>query len=124
MLRSRHNSPSVRQAKAMPELPGTCGRRIAEDDRCSPRSEVERARKLIADSCTGYRIASVETAEDKIVYTGGTVHTDFVSFQSIRARRLLLTSSGERARRTHDHRMRAERQTVGDDESALTVRSS
>ncbi|KAL7420127.1 hypothetical protein Q5752_005093 [Cryptotrichosporon argae] len=39
--------------------------------------EVERARKLIADTCVGYTIDSVTVAEDKIVYTGGSDHNDF-----------------------------------------------
>lgn len=42
--------------------------------------EVERARKLIADSLTGYKIVHVDAQEDKIVYTGGTDHTEFVRF--------------------------------------------
>ncbi len=42
-------------------------------------SEVERARKLIQDSCVGYKIKSVDAKEDKIVYTGGTTHESFVS---------------------------------------------
>jgi len=40
--------------------------------------EVERARKLIHDSCRGYKIKSVNAKEDKIVYTGGTTHETFV----------------------------------------------
>lgn len=40
---------------------------------------MERARKLIADSLTGYKIVNVDAKEDKIVYTGGTDHNDFVS---------------------------------------------
>ncbi|WWD16349.1 formamidopyrimidine-DNA glycosylase [Kwoniella shandongensis] len=39
--------------------------------------EVERARKLIQESCKGYKIKSVDAREDKIVYTGGTDHNDF-----------------------------------------------
>jgi formamidopyrimidine-DNA glycosylase len=42
-------------------------------------SEVERARKLIQDSLKGYKIKSVDAKEDKIVYTGGTDHAEFVS---------------------------------------------
>lgn len=42
--------------------------------------EVERARKLIQDSCAGYKIAKVLTTEDKIVYTAGTDHVQFVSW--------------------------------------------
>ena len=40
--------------------------------------EVERARKLIEETCTGYKIAHVDTFEDKIVYTGGIAHEDYV----------------------------------------------
>jgi formamidopyrimidine-DNA glycosylase len=40
--------------------------------------EVERARKLIADACTGYTIADVDAREDKIVYTGGCTHEDYM----------------------------------------------
>ncbi|WVR03668.1 formamidopyrimidine-DNA glycosylase [Kwoniella sp. DSM 27419] len=39
--------------------------------------EVERARKLIHETCRGYKIESVDSTEDKIVYTGGTNHEDF-----------------------------------------------
>ncbi|RXK38083.1 hypothetical protein M231_04642 [Tremella mesenterica] len=39
--------------------------------------EVERARKLIHDTCRGYKIKHVDSLEDKIVYTGGTTHDDF-----------------------------------------------
>ncbi|WVQ93735.1 formamidopyrimidine-DNA glycosylase [Kwoniella sp. CBS 9459] len=39
--------------------------------------EVERARKLIQDTCKGYKIKSVDSTEDKIVYTGGTDHEEF-----------------------------------------------
>ena len=62
----------------MPELPGKSyreGRAIA--DECN--LEVERARKLIQDSCLGYKIKKVEAKEDKIVFTGGTTHESFVS---------------------------------------------
>ncbi|WVQ78646.1 formamidopyrimidine-DNA glycosylase [Cryptococcus sp. DSM 104549] len=38
--------------------------------------EVERARKLIEDSCKGYKIKSVDTTEDTIVYAG-TSHSEF-----------------------------------------------
>lgn len=41
--------------------------------------EVERARKLIADACTGYTITDVDAREDKIVYTGGCTHEDYVT---------------------------------------------
>ena len=51
-----------------------------ETDGC-PDVEVERARKLISDSCRGYKIKSVDAKEDKIVYTGGTTHDAFVSHQ-------------------------------------------
>lgn len=40
--------------------------------------EVERARKLIEESLRGYKIVNVDAKEDKIVYTGGTNHDDFV----------------------------------------------
>ncbi|OCF45132.1 formamidopyrimidine-DNA glycosylase [Kwoniella heveanensis CBS 569] len=40
-------------------------------------SEVERARRLIQDTCKGYKIKSVDSTEDKIVYTGGTNHEEF-----------------------------------------------
>ncbi|KAJ9103600.1 hypothetical protein QFC20_004756 [Naganishia adeliensis] len=39
--------------------------------------EVERARKLIEETCKGYKIAHVDTHEDKIVYTGGITHEDY-----------------------------------------------
>ncbi|KAK8861728.1 hypothetical protein IAR55_002551 [Kwoniella newhampshirensis] len=39
--------------------------------------EVERARKLIQESCKGYKIKSVDAKEDKIVYTGGIDHNEF-----------------------------------------------
>ncbi|EAL17927.1 hypothetical protein CNBL0530 [Cryptococcus deneoformans B-3501A] len=39
--------------------------------------EVERARKLIEDSCKGYKIASVDAQEDSIIFTGGTDHNEF-----------------------------------------------
>jgi hypothetical protein len=42
-------------------------------------AEVERARKLIEESLRGYKITNVDAKEDKIVYTGGTNHEDFVS---------------------------------------------
>lgn len=41
-------------------------------------TEVERARKLIEETCKGYKIAHVDTHEDKIVYTGGITHEDYV----------------------------------------------
>ncbi|CAD6579636.1 MAG: hypothetical protein TREMPRED_002533 [Tremellales sp. Tagirdzhanova-0007] len=41
--------------------------------------EVERARKLIQDSCLGYKIKKVEAKEDKIVFTGGTTHESFAT---------------------------------------------
>lgn len=41
-------------------------------------TEVERARKLIEESLRGYKIVNVDAKEDKIVYTGGTNHDDFV----------------------------------------------
>lgn len=43
-------------------------------------SEVERARKLIETTCVGYKIAHVDTFEDKIVFTGGITHEDYVRF--------------------------------------------
>lgn len=66
----------------MPELPGqyTLAYPIAEQ--ADPVSEVERARKLIQDTCKGYKISSVETTEDKIVYTGGADHAQFVSWST------------------------------------------
>ncbi|KAK4688527.1 formamidopyrimidine-DNA glycosylase, partial [Tremellales sp. Uapishka_1] len=39
--------------------------------------EVERARKLVEDTCKGYRIKAVDSREDKIVYCGGTDHVGF-----------------------------------------------
>ncbi|OXG10482.1 formamidopyrimidine-DNA glycosylase [Cryptococcus neoformans Tu401-1] len=39
--------------------------------------EVERARKLIEDSCQGYKIVSVDAQEDSIIFTGGTDHNEF-----------------------------------------------
>ncbi|WRT63912.1 formamidopyrimidine-DNA glycosylase [Kwoniella shivajii] len=39
--------------------------------------EVERARKLIQETCRGYKIKSVDSVEDKIVYTGGDDHSAF-----------------------------------------------
>ncbi|TYJ51648.1 formamidopyrimidine-DNA glycosylase [Cryptococcus floricola] len=39
--------------------------------------EVERARKLIQETCVGYTIADVDSVEDKIVYTAGTDHEEF-----------------------------------------------
>jgi hypothetical protein len=64
----------------MPELPGgylhAVGCREFPTDRY--HSEVERARKLIEDSLKGYKIKSVDAKEDKIVYTGGTDHAEFV----------------------------------------------
>ncbi|ORY22697.1 hypothetical protein BCR39DRAFT_551063 [Naematelia encephala] len=50
----------VCQSEEMPELP-----------------EVERARKLIQDTCRGYKIASVDSTPDTIVYTGGDDHEAF-----------------------------------------------
>ncbi|KAH8083725.1 Formamidopyrimidine-DNA glycosylase N-terminal domain-containing protein [Filobasidium floriforme] len=40
--------------------------------------EVERARKLVEETCVGFEIASVDSREDKIVYTGGITHEDYV----------------------------------------------
>lgn len=40
-------------------------------------TEVERARKLIEDSCHGYKIVSVDAQEDSIIFTGGTDHNEF-----------------------------------------------
>ncbi|KAK6905408.1 formamidopyrimidine-DNA glycosylase [Kwoniella mangroviensis CBS 8507] len=40
--------------------------------------EVERARKLIHETCKGYKIKSVDSVEDKIVFTGGDDHKSFV----------------------------------------------
>ncbi|WVN87134.1 uncharacterized protein L203_102310 [Cryptococcus depauperatus CBS 7841] len=45
--------------------------------------EVERARRLIQDTCWGYKIASVDTTEDKIVFTGGTDHDEFLEGRTI-----------------------------------------
>lgn len=42
------------------------------------RAEVERARKLIAETCTGCVITDIDTVEDKIVYDGAD-HLEFVS---------------------------------------------
>lgn len=42
--------------------------------------EVERARRLIAETCTGYTIGKAETFEDTIVYDGAS-HDEFVSRQ-------------------------------------------
>ncbi|WWC66757.1 formamidopyrimidine-DNA glycosylase [Kwoniella pini CBS 10737] len=39
--------------------------------------EVERARKLIHETCRGYKIKKVNSTEDKIVYTGGNDHEAF-----------------------------------------------
>lgn len=39
--------------------------------------EVERARKLIASTCTGLKIAEVDARPDHIVFAGGTTHEDF-----------------------------------------------
>ncbi|WWC58329.1 formamidopyrimidine-DNA glycosylase [Kwoniella dejecticola CBS 10117] len=39
--------------------------------------EVERARKLIHETCKGYKIKKVKSTEDKIVYTGGDDHETF-----------------------------------------------
>jgi hypothetical protein len=46
-------------------------------------TEVERARKLIDESLRGYKIVNVDAQEDKIVYTGGTNHEDFVRLVSL-----------------------------------------
>lgn len=61
----------------MPELPGEKDSLVAVRS-CADQTEVERARKLIAESLTGYKIVNVDAQEDKIVYTGGTSHKDFV----------------------------------------------
>jgi L-asparaginase II len=61
----------------MPELPGEWNLFLAVRS-CAHQTEVERARKLIAESLTGYKIVNVDAQEDKIVYTGGTSHKDFV----------------------------------------------
>jgi hypothetical protein len=79
----------------MPELPGQYNLAYPIAERADPVSEVERARKLIQDSCKGYKISSVETTEDKIVYTGGTDHAQFVSC-NITARTCSLTGSSRR----------------------------
>jgi hypothetical protein len=42
------------------------------------RAEVERARKLIAETCTGCVVSEIDTVEDKIVYDGAD-HLEFVS---------------------------------------------
>lgn len=103
----------------MPELPGqyTLAYPIAE--RADPVSEVERARKLIQDSCKGYKISSVETTEDKIVYTGGADHAQFVScstripYHDRSGLDHLQSSPGEGAGGPDDNGLREERQDVG-----------
>jgi len=70
----------------MPELPGEYVRRTARErwPRFEPTNdserllEVERAAKFIRTTATGKKITRVETAEDKIVYTGGITHEQFV----------------------------------------------
>jgi len=72
----------------MPELPGECARRIVRERVSWPRFrptdnsecliEVERAAKFIRTTATGKKITRVETAEDRIVYTGGITHEQFV----------------------------------------------
>ena len=64
----------------MPELPGELIQPCRGCDRAHAwLLEVERARKLIQQACKGYRIKRVQTVEDKLVYTGGITHEDFVS---------------------------------------------
>ena len=72
----------------MPELPGEYNRQIARERVSWPKPgptddsgcllEVERAAKFIRTIATGKKITRVETAEDKIVYTGGITHEQFV----------------------------------------------
>ena len=70
----RDTVQSLDYRSAMPELPGELEipKAVLMD------TEVERARKLIAESLTGYKIVNVDAQEDQIVYTGGTNHKDFV----------------------------------------------
>jgi hypothetical protein len=77
-------------------------------------TEVERARKLIEETCVGYKIAKVDTFQDKIVFTGGITHEDYV-----RHLELGLTgvgaddlSIGQRTGRKDDHGMHQEGQDV------------
>lgn len=42
-------------------------------------AEVERARRLIAETCTGYTISEIDAVDDKIVYCGEGEHVAFVS---------------------------------------------
>ena len=63
----------------MPELPGTVAVFLDSLKACSFAAEVERARKLIHDSCRGYKIKKAVTMEDKIVFTGGTDHKEFAN---------------------------------------------
>jgi hypothetical protein len=51
-------------------------------DQLANLSEVERARKLVKETCVGFKIASVDSREDKIVYTGGITHEDYVRGRS------------------------------------------
>lgn len=62
-------------------------RNNARAARCAARSsallttpEVERARRLIAETCTGYVIDTIDTVEDTIVYDGAP-HDEFVSLK-------------------------------------------
>lgn len=64
----------------MPELPGALPQLNGV---LTTSPEVERARRLIAESCTGYIIGKAETYEDTIVYDGAT-HDEFVSRQGDR----------------------------------------
>lgn len=75
-----HHQIVVREALAdhMPELPGK-SHRVRRATANRRVSEVERARKLIQDSCLGYKIKNVEAKEDKIVFTAGTTHDSFVN---------------------------------------------
>lgn len=100
----------------MPELPGTF---LYSDLTKRPLirfiTEVERARKLIETTCVGYKIAKVDTFEDKIVFTGGITHEDYVRHSNVRRqseRRADNRSVGQRIGRKDDHRMYQEGQDV------------
>lgn len=54
----------------------------SRSDRLINLTEVERARKLVEETCVGFKIASVDSREDKIVYTGGITHEDYVRGRS------------------------------------------
>ncbi|EKC99646.1 hypothetical protein A1Q2_06065 [Trichosporon asahii var. asahii CBS 8904] len=57
----------------MPELPGALPQ---QNGVLTTSPEVERARRLIAETCTGYTIGKAETYEDTIVYDGAS-HDEF-----------------------------------------------